>query len=294
VELKARFDEEANINWAEMLESIGAQVVYGVVGLKTHAKMLLVTRREGNRLQRYGHLSTGNYNARTARLYTDIGHITADSALTLDMEQVFVHLASQSRLPRLKKIWLAPFSLHKNLLRKISALGQAAAKGLSARIVLKMNALTDVYLIEALLKAGQQGVQIDLLVRGACMLPARVPGLSENIRVRSVIGRFLEHSRVFYFRQGAVESLYLSSADWMNRNMVRRVEVAWPITDPAERQRLVDECLLAYMHDSADAWDMLPDGSYQAVRLGASSTGHGAQAALMARYSAEGPLHAKG
>ena len=294
VELKARFDEEANINWAEMLESIGAQVVYGVVGLKTHAKLLLVTRREGNKLKRYGHLSTGNYNARTARLYTDIGHITADPTITLDMEHIFVHLASQSRLPRLKKVWLAPFYLQKNLLRKIAALGQAAAKGISTRIVLKMNALTDVDLIEALLKAGRQGVAIDLLVRGACMLPAQVPGLSDNVRVRSVIGRFLEHSRVFYFRQGQVEDLYLSSADWMNRNMVRRVEVAWPVTNPAQRQRLVDECLLAYLHDGLDAWDMLPDGSYQSVRLGAPSGGHGAQAALMARYATEHPTHAKG
>ena len=293
VELKARFDEEANINWAEMLESIGAQVVYGVVGLKTHAKMLLVTRREGNKLKRYGHLSTGNYNARTARLSTDISHITADAALTLDMEHVFVHLASQSRLPRLQKMWIAPFNLHKNLLRKIAALGQAAAKGQPTRIVLKMNALTDVELIEALLAAGQRGVEIDLLVRGACMLPARVPGLSDNIRVRSVIGRFLEHSRVFYFRQGAAESLYLSSADWMNRNMVRRVELSWPVTDPAQRQRLVDECLLAYLHDGVDAWDMAPDGSYHAVSHGAS-TGHGAQAALMARYGTDNSSNAKG
>jgi len=293
VELKARFDEEANINWAEMLESIGAQVVYGVVGLKTHAKMLLVTRREGNKLKRYGHLSTGNYNARTARLYTDISHITADAALTLDMDHVFVHLASQSRLPRLQKMWIAPFNLQQNLLRKITAMGKAAARGQSTRIVLKMNALTDVELIEALLAAGQQGVEIDLLIRGACMLPARVAGLSDNIRVRSVIGRFLEHSRVFYFRQGVVEALYLSSADWMNRNMVRRVELAWPVTDPAQRQRLVDECLLAYLHDGLDAWDMAPDGSYHAVSRGAS-TGHGAQAALMARYGIDNAPKAKG
>jgi polyphosphate kinase len=294
VELKARFDEEANINWAEMLESIGAQVVYGVVGLKTHAKMLLVTRREGRLLRRYGHLSTGNYNATTARLYTDISHITANAALTSDMEDLFVHLASQSRLPRPKAMWVAPFYLHNNLLRKIKDLGRAAGRGDSARIVLKMNALTDLELIEALLNAGRQGVKVDLIVRGACMLPARVRGLSDNIRVRSVIGRFLEHSRVFYFRLGAVEDLYLSSADWMNRNMVRRVEVAWPVTNPAQRQRLVDECLLAYLHDGLDAWDMLPDGSYQSVRLGAPSGGHGAQAALMARYATEHPTHAKG
>lgn len=293
VELKARFDEEANINWAEMLESIGAQVVYGVVGLKTHAKMLLVTRREGNKLQRYGHLSTGNYNARTARLYTDVAHLTADAALTLDMEHVFVHLASQSRLPRMQKMWLAPFNLHANLIRKIASLGQAAARGQAGRIVLKMNALTDVDLIEALMHAGRQDVEIDLIVRGACMLPARVPGVSDNIRVRSVIGRFLEHSRVFYFRQGTQESLYLSSADWMNRNMVRRVEVAWPVTDPAQRQRLIDECLLAYLHDGVDAWDMQADGSYQLTSHDAPK-GHSAQAALMARYGSERQARGKG
>ncbi len=293
VELKARFDEEANINWAEMLESIGAQVVYGVVGLKTHAKMLLVTRREGNRLQRYGHLSTGNYNARTARLYTDVSHLTADAGLTLDMEHVFVHLASQSRLPRMQKMWLAPFNLHTNLVRKIAALAQAAARGQASRIVLKMNALTDVDLIEALMHAGRQGVKIDLIVRGACMLPAKVPGVSDNIRVRSVIGRFLEHSRVFYFRQGTQESLYLSSADWMNRNMVRRVEVAWPVTDPAQRQRLIDECLLAYLHDGVDAWDMQADGSYQLASHNTTG-GHSAQAALMVRYGTERPSRAKG
>ena len=294
VELKARFDEEANINWAEMLESIGAQVVYGVVGLKTHAKMMLITRREGRVLRRYGHLSTGNYNATTARLYTDISHITANAALTGDMEQLFVHLASQSRLPRPKEMWVAPFYLQKNLLRKINELGRAAGKGESARIVLKMNALTDIELIEALLHAGRQGVRVDLIVRGACMLPARVPGLSDNIRVRSVIGRFLEHSRVFYFRSGAVEELYLSSADWMNRNMVRRIEVAWPVNDPVQRQRLVDECLLAYLHDGVDAWDMAPDGSYHHVQSSPSHTGHSAQTALMLRYGAANRRHAKG
>ena len=284
VELKARFDEEANINWAEMLESIGAQVVYGVVGLKTHAKMMLVTRREGKTLKRYGHLSTGNYNPRTARLYTDISHISGDAALTTDMEHVFVHLASQSKLPRLKKLWMAPFYLHKNLIAKIAATGAAAAKGSSTRIVVKMNSLTDELLIKALIMAGQQGVKIDLIVRGACMLPAQVPGHTENIRVRSIIGRFLEHSRVFYFRNGDVEDLYLSSADWMNRNMVRRIELAWPVTDPVQRQRLIDECLVAYLHDSVDAWELNADGSYR--RLGPDRPGphHGAQAALMARY----------
>ena len=284
VELKARFDEEANINWAEQLESIGAQVVYGVVGLKTHAKMLLVTRREGRSLRRYGHLSTGNYNPRTARLYTDISYLTADPAITLDMDQLFGHLASQSSLPKMKRLLVAPFTLHADMLSRIRSAGAAAAAGQGGRIVLKMNALTDLPLVEALMAAGQQGAQIDLIVRGACMLPAGVPGVSENIRVRSVIGRFLEHSRVFYFRAGETESLYLSSADWMSRNMMRRVELAWPVDDPALRQRIIDECLLAYLHDSKDAWDLAPDGRYH--RVGLHAPGHSAQNALMARYSA--------
>jgi polyphosphate kinase len=284
VELKARFDEEANINWAEMLESIGAQVVYGVVGLKTHAKMLLVTRREGRALKRYAHLSTGNYNPRTASLYTDISYLTAEPLLTADVENVFVHLASQSRLPRLNHVWLAPFQLHRRLIEKVVALGEAAAQGRPSRIVAKMNALTDEALMLALVKAGQQGVKIDLIVRGACMLPARLPGVTDNIRVRSVIGRFLEHSRVFYFRCAGEEELYLSSADWMNRNMLRRIELAWPVTDPVLRQRIIDECLVAYLHDGRDAWGLGPDGRYTRVDAVAHPRGHGAQAALMARY----------
>lgn len=288
VELKARFDEEANINWAEMLESIGAQVLYGVVGLKTHAKMLLVTRREGRQLVRYAHLSTGNYNPRTARLYTDISYLTAEPLLTADIDNVFVHLASQSRLPKLHHLWLAPFQLQRKLIEKMDQLSQAALQGKDTRIVLKMNALTDEDLMLALVRAGQSGVKIDLIVRGACMLPAQVPGVTDNIRVRSVIGRFLEHSRVFYFRCGEEETLLLSSADWMNRNMLRRIELAWPVNDPVIRQRIIDECLVAYLHDGLDAWDLQPDGTY--LRVGGKGQDddvkrHGAQAALVARYS---------
>jgi polyphosphate kinase len=285
VELKARFDEEANINWAEQLEAIGAQVVYGIVGLKTHAKMLLVTRREGRALRRYGHLSTGNYNRRTAALYTDISYLTADAAITSDMDQLFGHLASQSRLPKMKRLLVAPFHLHADMQARIKAVGQAAARGAFARIVIKMNALTDVPLIEALLEAGQKGAKIDLIVRGACMLPAGVVGTSENIRVRSVIGRFLEHSRVFYFCADQDESLYLSSADWMSRNMTRRIELAWPVQDPSLRQRIIDECLIAYLHDGRDAWDLSSDGQYH--RVGLTAPGPGAQQALMQRYSAD-------
>jgi len=287
VELKARFDEEANINWAEMLESIGAQVLYGVVGLKTHAKMMLITRREGKQLKRYAHLSTGNYNPRTARLYTDWSHLTADPLLTADLEHVFVHLASHSRLPKLNRVLLAPFYLHAKLIEKINDLAAVAASGGEGRIVAKMNALTDEALIHALIRAGQKGVKIDLIVRGACMLPAQVPGLTDNIHVRSVIGRFLEHSRVFYFRRNEVEELYLSSADWMNRNMMRRVELAWPVTDPLQRQRIIDECLVAYLHDGVDAWDLLPDGTYARVKKVSHRVAHGAQAALMVRYAGQ-------
>jgi len=284
VELKARFDEEANINWAEQLEAIGVQVVYGIVGLKTHAKMLLVTRREGRSLRRYGHLSTGNYNRKTASLYTDISFLTADADITSDMDQLFGHLASQSHLPMMKRLLVAPFQLHADMQACIEAVGRAAARGATARIVIKMNALTDLPLIEALLEAGKKGAQIDLIVRGACMLPAGVAGLSENIRVRSVIGRFLEHSRVFYFCADQDESLYLSSADWMSRNMTRRIELAWPVLDPVLRQRIIDECLIAYLHDARDAWDLGPDGQYH--RVGLIAPGHGAQNALMQRYSA--------
>jgi len=286
VELKARFDEEANINWAEQLEAIGVQVVYGLVGLKTHAKMLLVTRREGKRLRRYGHLSTGNYNPRTARLYTDISFLTADVRITADMDELFMHLASQNPLRRMKKLLVAPFHLHARMLHWIEQTAAAARQGQDARIILKMNALTDQPLIEALMEAGQAGVRIDLIVRGACMLPAGVPGQTDNIRVRSVIGRFLEHSRVFHFRAGGQEALYLSSADWMNRNMMRRVEVAWPVDNPALRQRLIDECLSAYLLDARDAWDMQADGHYAPVpRNGRKS---GAQQALANRYMSRG------
>jgi len=285
VEIKARFDEEANINWAERLESIGAQVVYGVVGLKTHAKMLLVTRRERKKLVRYGHLSTGNYNARTARLYTDLSYLTANPEITVDMEQVFSQLASQSRLSKLNHLWVAPFQLQEHLLSMIDQVAKAAMQGLSVRIILKMNSLTDNRLAEALVLAGQSGVEIDLLVRGACILPAQRPGFTERIRVRSIIGRFLEHSRIFYFRIGEKESLYLSSADLMNRNMLRRIELAWPVLDQDLRQRIIDECLVAYLHDTADAWILNQEGVYERVSPQGKQPALSAQRELMNRYS---------
>ncbi|MDI1308346.1 MAG: polyphosphate kinase 1 [Methylotenera sp.] len=262
VELKARFDEEANINWAEDLESVGAQVVYGVVGLKTHAKMLLVMRREGAHLKHYGHVSTGNYNPRTARLYTDVSMLTADVQITRDMEYLFRHIASQIQLPRMQKLLVAPFNLHRQMLSKIRAAELAAKAGKSARIILKMNALTDVALVQALVNAGRAGVEIDLILRGACILPIDAPGLDGRIRVRSIIGRLLEHSRVFYFKVDEVENMWLSSADWMNRNMMRRIEIAWPIVDAENRARVLFECCQMYLDDNIDAWLLNADGTY--------------------------------
>lgn len=284
VELKARFDEEANINWAERLEAVGVQVVYGVVGLKTHAKLLLITRREDAKLARYAHLSTGNYNPKTARMYTDVGYLTADADLTADVDAVFQQLASLGKTKTLRRLLQAPFTLHKRLMADIERVAQSAAAGRPARIVAKINALTDPGLIGALMEAGRAGADIDLIVRSACMLPSGIAGLTDRIRVRSVVGRFLEHSRVLYFRWGASvddEALYLSSADWMGRNMFGRIEVAWAIPDAALRQRVIDECLIPYLLDGCDAWSLQADGSYSRLR----TDGPSAQQALMGRFA---------
>ncbi|MDO9238211.1 MAG: polyphosphate kinase 1 [Aquabacterium sp.] len=285
VELKARFDEEANINWAERLEALGAQVVYGIVGLKTHGKMMLITRREGGRLRRYAHLSTGNYNPKTAQLYTDLGYLTSNLELTGDVDMIFSQLSSLTQQRSARQLLLAPFSMQDQQIKLIRKVADAAQAGKSARIVLKLNSLTDGPLIEALIEAGQAGVSIDLIVRGACVLPPGIDGLTDNIRVRSVVGRMLEHTRILYFRWGdgeANEALYLSSADWMNRNMTRRIEVAWPVRDTTLRQRVIDECLVPYLMDGLDAWRLLSDGRYERV----SQDGFSAQQALMARHRA--------
>ena len=288
VELKARFDEEANINWAERLEAVGVQVVYGIVGLKTHAKLLLITRRERGRLRRYAHLSTGNYNTRTARLYTDVGYLTARPALTADIEHMFQHLASQTRVQELNALVVAPFSLHRHMIERVHEVEAAAKAGRPARIVLKMNSLTDESLALALAAAARAGARVDLIVRGACILPANVPGFTDGLRVRSIVGRFLEHTRVFYFLAGERERLFLSSADWMGRNLFRRLEIAWPVTEPRLRQRIVDECLVAYLHDTVDTWQAQSDGSYHRVAAGSNRRARtrplSAQAALLARY----------
>ena len=285
VELKARFDEEANINWAERLEAVGVQVVYGVVGLKTHAKLLLVTRRERNKMRRYAHLSTGNYNPKTARYYTDIGCLSAEPDLTRDVDAVFQQLASLGRTRPLRVLLQAPFTLRKQMLVQIERVAAAARAGnAAARIVVKVNALTDPPLIHALIHAARAGASVDLIVRGACMLPPGLPGATERIRVRSVVGRFLEHSRVCYFCWGeseAEQALWLSSADWMSRNMVGRIEIAWPVRDPKQRQRVIDECLVPYLLDACDAWQLQSNGRSERI----ATDGPSAQRALMQRFT---------
>ena len=267
VEIKARFDEETNINWAESLEAIGAQIVYGMVHLKTHAKMLLVMRQEGKRIKRYAHVSTGNYNANTAKLYTDICMLTSQTALTRELEYVFRHLTCQIALPRMRQLLVAPFNLQAAMLRNISAAKRICLAGGRAKIIAKMNSLTDEVLVKALIEAAQQGVVIDLIIRGACILPLDAPGIANRIIVRSIVGRFLEHSRIFYFElqpsnQQCTKHMWLSSADWMSRNMIRRIEIAWPILDQQMQTRIMQDCLLPYLDDTEDAWELDKNGSY--------------------------------
>lgn len=266
VELLARFDEEANINWAAKLEEAGAHVVYGVVGHKTHAKMVLIVRREAAGLRRYAHLGTGNYHPRTARLYTDFGLLTANEELTADVNQIFTQLTGLGRAGKLKKLWQSPFTLHPEILAAIERETVAAKAGKPAAIIAKMNALLEPQSIAALYAASQAGVKIDLIVRGVCALRPGVPGLSENIRVRSVVGRFLEHSRIFYFRNIDDEQVYLSSADWMDRNFFRRIETCFPVLDAKLKKRVIQEGLKPYLRDNQQTWEMLSDGSYRRIQ----------------------------
>ena len=266
VELMARFDEQTNINWAAKLEEVGAHVVYGVVGHKTHAKMLLVLRREGKKIVRYGHLGTGNYHPRTARLYTDFGLLTANPDLTNDMDRVFSLLTGLGARRPLKLLLQSPFTLHERVLKMIQAETEQAQAGKKAVIMAKMNSLLEVEVINALYKASQAGVRIELIVRGVCALRSGVPGLSENIRVRSIIGRFLEHSRVFYFHAGGQEQVYLSSADWMARNFFRRVEVAFPILNPVLKKRVINESFTFPLKDNVLSWEQKPSGEYERIK----------------------------
>lgn len=266
VELMARFDEQTNISWAAKLEEVGAHVSYGVVGHKTHAKMALVLRRENGRIRRYGHLGTGNYHSRTARLYTDFGLLTSDQDICADMDKVFSLLTGLGARPRLKALLQAPFTLHDTMVEFIRQEAAVAASGGKARIMAKMNSLLEPIIIDELYKASEAGVRIDLVVRGACALRAGVPGLSSNIRVRSIVGRFLEHSRVFYFYADGEEKVYISSADWMDRNFFRRVELGSPVNDPVLKKRVINEAFLFALRDNQLAWRALPNGDYVKVR----------------------------
>ncbi len=268
LELLARFDEQTNINWAARLEEVGAHVVYGVVGHKCHAKMLLIVRKErGHKsgkttLVRYAHLGTGNYHPRTAKLYSDFGLMTCDPHISKDIHHVFQQLTGTGMHLETREIWEAPFTMLEQLVHHIRAETKAAKKGKKAHIIGKMNALLEPTIIEELYKASQAGVKIDLIVRGVCALRPGVKGLSENIKVRSVVGRFLEHHRIYYFYAGGAEVLYLSSADWMDRNLLRRVEVAFPVKDAKLKQRVIQEGLMILLKDNASAWLMKPDGTY--------------------------------
>ena len=281
VELMARFDEEANMNWADKLEKVGAQVVYGVVGLKTHAKMAMVIRREEGKLRLYAHLGTGNYHPTTTKFYTDFGLLTANQAMARDVNEVFINLTSLTRPKRLTHLWVAPFDLNKELIKAIHKEAQIASEGRSARIIAKMNALQDASIIQALYEASAAGVKIDLIVRGACVLRPGVAGLSEHIRVRSIVGRFLEHSRVFCFHNDGADDLYLASADWMNRNLFRRIEVAFPILDKGLKKRVMQEGLLPYLKDNLNSWELDGEGVYQRRRPRSDQAGFSAQEFLM-------------
>jgi polyphosphate kinase len=298
VELLARFDEEANINWAEKLEQVGAQVVYGVFLLKTHAKLALLFRRELDAkgrtyLQTYAHLGTGNYHPRTARLYTDFGLLTANKAICADVNDVFQHITSLAKSKRLKHLLLAPFTMHDRVLYAIRREARNARQGKPARIIAKMNALIEEAVIRALYSASQAGVEIDLIVRGACALRPGVEGFSENIRVRSIVGRFLEHSRIWYFSNGGAVEVWLSSADWMGRNLFRRIEVAFPVLDPELKARVVNEGLKPYLTDNCNAWELKGDGSYERVRHLRRSRARSAQLTLVERLAEQPDVNAR-
>ena len=263
VELLARFDEEANINWATRLENAGAHVVYGVVGHKTHAKMLMVVRRENGKLRRYVHLGTGNYHPRTARFYTDFGLFTCNEEICADVNEVFSQLTSLGKARKLNHLWQSPFSLHSEVLHAIQNETRLAKSGKRAHIIAKMNALLEPEIINALYEASMAGVKTDLIVRGVCALRPGVEGLSENIRVRSVIGRFLEHTRIFYFRNDLKHDVYLASADWMDRNFFRRIEVCFPVLDKKLKKRVINEGLKIYLQDNTQAWNMDSMGHYR-------------------------------
>ncbi|MCP9759599.1 polyphosphate kinase 1 [Aquitalea sp. S1-19] len=283
VELMARFDEEANIGWASRLEDAGAHVVYGVFGYKVHAKMLMVVRREDGALKRYVHLGTGNYHPRTARMYTDFGLMTCNEDVASDVNDIFVQLTGLGRASKLKLLLQSPFTLHSMVMQAIATETEHAKAGRPARIIAKMNALLEPQVIHALYRASQAGVKIQLIIRGVCALRPGVPGLSDNISVRSIVGRFLEHPRVFYFYNDKAENLYIASADWMGRNFFRRIESCVPILDPVLKRRVIKEALRMNLVDNFNAWEMQADGSYR--KKTARGKVHSVQQTLLADYT---------
>ncbi len=284
VELRARFDEAANIDLATKLQEAGAKVVYGVVGYKAHAKLLLIVRRENGHLRHYVHLGTGNYHAGTARAYTDFGLLTCDRDIGEDVHRLFLQLTGLGRVARLKKLRQSPFTLQRQLIALIDAEAENARKGKPARIVAKMNALSEPRIIQALYRASQAGVSIDLIVRGICCLRPGVPRVSENLRVRSVIGRFLEHSRVFHFEAGGEKLVFLASADWMQRNFFSRVEALFPVLDERVKARVIGEGLEAYLADNTQAWLLGADGKYRRAKPG-NAKPRTAQLELLERFA---------
>ena len=281
IELRARFDEESNIAVANVLQEAGAVVVYGIVGYKTHAKMILVVRRENNKLVRYVHLGTGNYHAGNARIYTDYGLLTTDKELCEDVHRIFQELTGMGKMAKLKKLLHAPFTLHAQLVNYIDEEIANAKAGKPAQIIVKVNALTEMQLINKLYEASQAGVQIDLIIRSICCLRPGLPGLSENIRVRSIVGRFLEHTRVYYFSNNGNPRIYCSSADWMDRNLFNRVEVCFPIEDPALKKRIYQQGLLTYLQDNQQAWLLQGDGTWLRATPAEGETEHNAQRYLL-------------
>lgn len=285
IELRARFDEESNIAVANVLQEAGAVVVYGIVGYKTHAKMILVVRRENNKLVRYVHLGTGNYHAGNARIYTDYGLMTTDKELCEDVHRIFQELTGMGKMAKLKKLLHAPFTLHAQLLQYIENEISNAKAGKTAKIIVKVNAITEVQLINKLYEASQAGVQIDLIVRSICCLRPGLAGLSENIRVRSIVGRFLEHTRVYYFHNDGASRIYCSSADWMDRNLFNRVEACFPIEDASLKKHIYQMGLLNYLKDNQQAWLLQGDGTWVRDQNVENSTPHNAQQQLLEYFN---------
>jgi len=287
VELRARFDEAANIEQASRLQDAGAHVVYGVVGYKTHAKMLLVVRREGRQIKRYVHVGTGNYHVGNARVYTDYGLLTCDKDIGEDIHKVFLQLTGLGKAIKLKKLLQAPFTLHSELIKLIEQEEENAKAGKAARIIIKINSLVEPKAIRRLYRASQAGVKIDLIVRGICRLKPGVKGISDNIQVRSIVGRFLEHTRIYYFENAGEQKVFCSSADWMDRNFFKRVEVCFPVEDEALKKQLIKNGLMIYLSDNTQAWQLQSDGSYKHLTPASKQKERSAQNALLEKIAAE-------